>query len=56
MLIGYMWVLKVDGFQVIDLQCDVLIVVGVDLVYFYEDQVFGMCEDWFGLMSCLKVL
>lgn len=56
MLIGYMRVSKVDGSQVLDLQRDALLAVGVQPEHLYEDLASGKKEDRVGLNACLKAL
>jgi DNA invertase Pin-like site-specific DNA recombinase len=56
MLIGYMRVSKADGSQVVDLQRDALLAVGVDIVRLYEDHASGHIDDRPGLDACLKSL
>jgi hypothetical protein len=45
MLIGYMRVSKVDGFQATQLQRDALIKAGIDPPHIYEDQAAGKHEN-----------
>jgi hypothetical protein len=54
MLIGYMRVFKADGSQVLDLQRDALIEVGVQLEHLYEDLAPGKEDDRPGLILALK--
>jgi DNA invertase Pin-like site-specific DNA recombinase len=56
MLIGYMRVSKADGSQVLDLQRDALIAVGVKPSRLYEDEASGKKDDRPGLNACLKSL
>lgn len=56
MLLGYMRVSKADGSQVIDLQRDALVGVGVDPRHLYEDMASGRRDDRPGLAACLKAL
>ncbi len=56
MLIGYMRVSKADGSQVLDLQKDALIQVGIDPDRIYEDLSSGRFDDRPGLTACLKAL
>jgi len=56
MLIGYMRVSKADGSQVVDLQRDALLAVGVDIVRLYEDHASRHIDDRPGLDACLKSL
>ena len=56
MLIGYVRVSKSDGSQLVDLQRDALIKMGVDTNYIYEDLASGRKDDRPGLKQCLKAL
>jgi len=56
MLIGYMRVSKADGSQVIDLQRDALLTVGIPENQLYEDHASGRRDDRPGLDACLKAL
>lgn len=56
MLIGYMRVSKADGSQVLDLQRDALLTVGVLAEHLYEDFASGKNDDRQGLLTCLKAL
>ncbi len=56
MLIGYMRVSKADGSQVIDLQRDALLAVGIPENQLYEDHASGRRDDRPGLDACLKAL
>ncbi|MGA7329932.1 MAG: recombinase family protein [Rhodomicrobium sp.] len=56
MLVGYMRVSKADGSQVLDLQRDALLAVGVDPAHIYEDKASGAKDDRPGLTACLKSL
>jgi len=56
MQIGYMRVSKADGSQVVDLQRDALLAVGVKPEHLYEDLVSGRRDDRPGLTACLKAL
>ncbi len=56
MLIGYMRVSKADGSQVIDLQRDALLTVGIPENQLYEDRASGRRDDRPGLDACLKAL
>ncbi len=44
MLIGYIWVSKIDGSQVLDLQRDVLLESGIDPERIYEDLASGRID------------
>jgi DNA invertase Pin-like site-specific DNA recombinase len=55
-LIGYMRVSKADGSQVLDLQRDALLAVGVKPSRLYQDQASGKKDDRPGLDACLKSL
>ena len=55
MLIGYMRVSKADGSQVLDLQRDALLVVGINAEHIYEDMASGSLDARPGL-TCLKAL
>lgn len=56
MHIGYMRVSKADGSQVLDLQRDALLAVGVQPQHLYEDFASGRRDDRPGLAACLKAL
>ena len=56
MLIGYARISKTDGSQVLDLQKDALIKVGVAPAAIYEDQASGKRDDRPGLAAGLKAL
>jgi DNA invertase Pin-like site-specific DNA recombinase len=56
MLIGYMRVSKSDGSQVLDMQRDALLKVGVSEEHLYEDFASGKNDDRKGLTVCLKAL
>ena len=56
MLIGYVRVSKSDGSQLVDLQKDALLKVGVDPKYIYQDLASGRKDDRPGLNACLKAL
>jgi DNA invertase Pin-like site-specific DNA recombinase len=56
MLIGYMRVSKADGSQVLELQKDAVIAVGVEASSIYEDKASGAKDDRPGLAACLKSL
>lgn len=56
MLMGYMRVSKADGSQVLDLQRDALLQVGVLPEHLYEDFASGTKDERQGLMACLKAL
>ena len=56
MLIGYIRVSKNDGSQVLDLQRDALVDVGVDPYRVYEDLASGRKDDRPGLVACVKAL
>jgi DNA invertase Pin-like site-specific DNA recombinase len=56
MFIGYMRVSKADGTQVLDLQRDALIEMGVDPDRIYDDLASGRFDDRPGLSNCLKAL
>ena len=56
MLIGYARVSKADGSQVLDLQTDALIKVGVPAHRIYQDRVSGKTAKRPGLSACLKAL
>lgn len=56
MLIGYIRVSKSDGSQLVDLQRDALLKMGVDAKYIYEDLASGRKDDRPGLKQCLKAL
>jgi DNA invertase Pin-like site-specific DNA recombinase len=54
MLIGYMCVSKADGSQMLDLQRDALLAVGVEPGHLYEDQASGKRDNRLGLEACLR--
>lgn len=56
MLIGYARVSKADGSQVLDLQIDALVKVGVNQKRIYSDQASSRKDSRPGLESCLKAL
>jgi DNA invertase Pin-like site-specific DNA recombinase len=56
MLIGYVRVSKSDGFQVLDLQRDALVDVGVEPCRVYEDLASGRKDDRPGWAACVKAL
>jgi len=56
MLIGYARVSKSDETQVLDLQIDALIEIGVEKEKIYVDRASGSREDRVGLENCLKAL
>lgn len=56
MLIVYMRVSKADGSQVVDLQRDALVAVGVGAPQLYTDRASGKRDDRPGLEACLKAL
>ena len=56
MEIGYIRVSKNDGSQVLDLQRDALLEVGVDQSRIYEDLASGRKDDRPGLQACMKAL
>jgi len=56
MLIGYVRVSKSDGSQVLDLQRDALVEVGVEPCRVYEDLASWHKDDRPGLASCVKAL
>ena len=56
MLMGYMRVSKADGSQVLDLQRDALLQVGILPEHLYEDFASGTKDERQGLMTCLKAL
>ena len=56
MLVGYMRVSKADGSQSTDLQCDALLLAGVDADHLYEDHASGKRDDRPQLAACLKAL
>jgi DNA invertase Pin-like site-specific DNA recombinase len=56
MLIGYMRVSKADGSQVLDLQRDALLKMGILPEHLYEDFASGKNDDRQGLTTCLKAL
>jgi DNA invertase Pin-like site-specific DNA recombinase len=53
---GFEIVSKADGSQVSDLQCDALLVAGLDASHLYEDADSGKRDDRPGLAACLKAL
>jgi len=55
-LIGYVRVSKADGTQILDLQKDALVSVGVRNRMIYEDFASGKKDDRAGLEACLKAL
>ena len=55
-LIGYMRVSKADGSQVLDLQRDALLAVGVTERHLYSDTASGKKDDRPGLAACLQAL
>jgi Resolvase, N terminal domain len=55
-LVGYMRVSKADGSQVLDLQRDALVAVGVPERNIYSDTASGKKDDRPGLEACLKAL
>ena len=56
MLIGYVRVSKADGTQLLNLQRDALLEVGVDEERIYEDHDLGRHDHRPGLEACLKAL
>lgn len=56
MLVGYVRVSKADGSQVLDLQKDALIAIGVDDHHIYSDYASGKLDERPGLQACLKAL
>lgn len=56
MLVGYIRVSKSDGSQLVDLQRDALLKLGVNPKYIYEDLASGRKDDRPGLKQCLKAL
>jgi DNA invertase Pin-like site-specific DNA recombinase len=56
LLIGYMRVSKSDGSQVLDLQRDALLAVGLAENNIYSDEASGKDDDRVGLAACLKAL
>jgi DNA invertase Pin-like site-specific DNA recombinase len=56
LLIGYMRVSKADGSQVLDLQKDALLSVGISEDRIYHDMASGRFDDRPGLVACLKAL
>jgi DNA invertase Pin-like site-specific DNA recombinase len=56
MLVGYVRVSKSDGSQVLDLQRDALVEVGVEPGRVYEDLASGRKDDRPGLAACVKAL
>jgi DNA invertase Pin-like site-specific DNA recombinase len=56
MLLGYARISKADGSQVLDLQRDALLAVGVTAERLYEDRASGRRDDRPGLDACLKSL
>lgn len=56
MLIGYVRISKTDGSQIVDLQRDALLAVGVQEDRIYTDRSSGQKEERPGLQTCLKSL
>jgi DNA invertase Pin-like site-specific DNA recombinase len=56
MHIGYMWVSKADGSQVLNLQHDALFAAGGKPQHLYENLASGRRDDRPGLAACLKAL
>jgi len=56
MLIGYMRVSKADASQVVDLQRDALLAMGIPENQIYEDHASGRRDNRPGLDACLKAL
>ena len=56
MEIGYIRVSKNDGSQVLDLQRDALLEIGIDQSRIYEDLASGRRDDRPGLRACMKAL
>jgi DNA invertase Pin-like site-specific DNA recombinase len=56
MLVGYVRVSKADGSQVLDLQKDALIAIGIDDHHIYSDYASGKLDERPGLQACLKAL
>ena len=56
MLIGYARVSKADGSQVLDLQKDALLSLGIDEHNIYSDHASGKLDARAGLQSCIKAL
>ena len=56
MLISYMRVSKANGSQVLDLQRDALLGVGIPADWFYEDHASGKRDDRPGPEACVKTL
>lgn len=56
MLIGYARISKADGSQVLDLQKDALLKVGVEEQQIYHDRASGKLDSRSGLIACLKAL
>ena len=56
MLIGYVRVSKADGSQVVDLQKDALLTLGIDKHNIYTDYASGKLDDRPSLQACLKAL
>jgi DNA invertase Pin-like site-specific DNA recombinase len=56
MLIGYVRVSKADGSQVVDLQKDALLTLGIDEHNIYTDYASGKLDDRPNLQACLKAL
>ena len=56
MLIGYARVSKADGSQVLDLQQDAFLALGIDQHNIYSDYASGKLDERQGLQSCLKAL
>ena len=56
MLIGYVRVSKADGSQVVDLQKDALLALGIDEHNIYSDFASGQLDGRPNLQACLKAL
>jgi DNA invertase Pin-like site-specific DNA recombinase len=56
MLLGYARVSKADGSQVLDLQRDALLAIGIGPENIYEDKSSGKSGDRPALAACLKAL
>ncbi len=56
MLIGYIRVSKSDGSQILDLQYDALLAIGVGSKRIYKDLSSGRKDDRPGLRACIKAL
>ena len=56
MLIGYVRVSKADGSQVVDLQKDALLALGIDEHNIYSDFASGKLDGRPNLQACLKAL